>query len=95
MINRLVILWALILVLFLVIASCQRADVPASPADAPGDTSPGQERLSEAEKLSREVKAPVYIDPVTGCQYLGYLSHGLTPRMARDRLGGMYHEGCK
>lgn len=27
---------------------------------------------------------PMVTDPATGCQYLGYTGHGLTPRLDRD-----------
>ena len=34
------------------------------------------------------------MDSETGCQYLGYTGHGLSPRMSRYENGAQYHLGC-
>jgi len=36
-----------------------------------------------------------YIDDGTGCQYIGYISHGLTPRMSEYRDGKQVQLGCR
>lgn len=90
---------ALLLVPFLVVSgtlsSCRRAEVPPTPGNGSGSTSPEQDQASEGTRLSAEAHIPVYVDPVTGCQYLGYASHGLTQRTVWDvKRQQMMQMGC-
>lgn len=63
------------------------------PADAPGDTSPDT-RGAVTPYVPPRRDVPVYVDPETGCQYLGYIGHGLTPRIVS--INGFHtHKGCK
>lgn len=54
----------------------------------------GCQKVPQSQAMNRagviEAKAyedtgiPVYVDPETHCQYIGYTTHGLTPRLDRD-----------
>lgn len=70
--------WVLVSLLIVsALAGCMRKDDPTIPgneaAATSGDTSPGGVG-----------GVPVWVDPATGCQYLGYTGHGLTPRLKPD-----------
>lgn len=79
---------AALLLLLPALVGCQRADTPPTYRQMLQDTSERQGR-----SLSDIAGAPIYVDPVSGCQYVGYMGHGVTPRMSRE--GGNYHQmGC-
>lgn len=64
-------------------ARCDAATMPETHCERLRDTSPPSAGMS-----------PVYVDTATGCQYLGYPGHGLTPRMTKE--GGNSHQmGCR
>lgn len=81
--------WAGVAVLLL--SGCNRApDAPAPRAavsSTSGDTSP-----PTADTTGEDI--PVFTDRFTGCQYLGYTGHGLTPRMSRYVDGKQAQMGC-
>lgn len=84
-----------LLVVLMLIAGCQRkgeaTDTPVNRVSASGGASPAP----EGPTLYRMRKdLPVIVDSETGCQYLGYTGHGLTPRMSRYENGAQYHLGC-
>lgn len=61
---------------------------------ARGGTSQRHEDIERAAARAAGVEALV-IDRETGCQYIGYTHHGLTPRMGSyDNMGTQYHVGC-
>lgn len=72
----------------LLLGGCERA--PGASA-TPGSTSERQEAISEP--VSAGV-IPVEVDRATGCQYLGYTGHGLTPRMYYNTTGQYAQMGC-
>jgi len=69
-----------ILILAVLLAGCDRPQAPARMPDVP--------QLDGYSTLS------MYLDPATGCQYLGQRAStaGITPRIAVD---GKTHMGCK
>lgn len=86
-----------VVVVLLICTGCSRAD----PADAPGDTSPAtrathEEYIYQQEQFfSNRAGMQVVIDNETGCQYLGYVGHGLTPRLVWDEAHkAMMPMGC-
>lgn len=67
---------------------CKAATMPESGCPPPGSIGTATEAV------------PVFTDPDTGCQYLGYTGHGLTPRMQkhiRNSDGSPYETqvGCR
>lgn len=65
---------------------------PSLCADAPGSTSPAKEAPIEAQYDTID-GLPIVTDARTGCQYIGYTSHGLTPRVVSVN-GILTHMGC-
>lgn len=56
---------------------------PSSCSDALGNTSPPKEAPIEARYDTID-GLPIVTDARTGCQYIGYTGHGLTPRLVWD-----------
>lgn len=51
--------------------------------------------IKQGKRASRiDIGVPVFTDPATGCEYLGYTGHGLTPRMGK-KFGAYEHLGCR
>lgn len=63
----------------LLLSGCHRVDVPQDPGQALRDTSRPQGAF-----IARGADLHIVIDPMTGCEYIGYISHGLTPRLDSD-----------
>lgn len=56
-------------VMIFVLAGCQQVE--------------GNQQAPVAVNVGGDV-LPIVTDPDTGCQYIGYTGHGLTPRLDRD-----------
>lgn len=82
---------AALLLLLPTLAGCERADTPPTYGQTLRDTSERQER-----SLMGQTGLPIVVDPGTGCQYIGYTGHGVTPRMVWDeRRQEMMQMGCR
>lgn len=82
--------WAAVL---LFLAGCEQRPGPTQPpSDAvpPGRGAPG----SKATPYPMGDDLPVIVDAETGCQYIGYTGHGVTPRMSRYEDGKQRQLGC-
>lgn len=83
---------AIVLGTLSILAGCQRVDDPSTPRG--GTTETRESSRAALVPVPGAGDAPVYVDEHTGCQYLGYTGHGLTPRMTKQ--GGNYHQmGCR
>lgn len=85
--------------LALLLGGCSKVEKGTDPLSKmlqdPGDTSPAMvSPVGTGTAIREAVGAPVVVDQGTGCQYLGYSGHGLTPRMAYSSDGRYVHVGC-
>lgn len=83
--------WLAILTVIVGLSGCRVEPDPhnitATPANALRDTS------QRAVDVSGD-DIPVFTDRETGCQYVGYIGHGLAPRMSRYTNGKQTQLGC-
>lgn len=80
------------------LSGCKQVDDPSQPRG--GTTEVRENSRAALVPVPGAGDAPVYVDEATGCQYLGYTGHGLTPRMqkaVRNSDGSRYETqmGCR
>lgn len=72
------------------LAGCSRVDATSEP---PGGTTETQQRPDPYARSGEDL--PIVVDPETSCQYIGYIGHGVTPRMYITKVGRYDHMGCR